>query len=728
VLSSEKFGTFKGVFTPSILTILGVIMYLRFGWVVGNAGIVGTVLIVLFAHVVSFATGMSISSIATNRTTRTGGDYYMISRSLGLPMGGAIGIALFFALAFSTSLYLIGFTESFLEFFGLGNTIEMRRLVGTIANIVVAVISYISTSLALRIQYFVLLAIALSLVSLFTGAPLSDAGASAPLWFSANSAGFETVFAVFFPAVTGFTAGVAMSGDLKDPRRAIPLGTLTAVAVGMLVYLAVPIYLGAVADGATLRNDQMVWLKIARFPVLVIAGMFAATLSSAFGSILGAPRYLQALAIDGVVPRLFARGHGPLNEPRIGLAATFFIAEAGILVGELNLVAPLITMFFLSSYGFACLACGIQTWSRIPSFRPTFKTPAWVSFVGAVTCFGIMFKIDTLAMLAATAAMITIFILLQRRQMQTQPIDTWRGFFTAAVHRGILYLDSRPPDGKNWRPNVIVFGDDPGKRRAIADMAGWLFHWRGVTTYCHVVPGLLKEEAPRLRDMETQTREVIEQVAPETMVRLLVTEEPERGILDASQALGFPGMTPNTVLMEWACPRMKHEPFTELVRGLLALDHNLLFLRHHPDRSFGMRKTIDIWWGGRERNVELMLLLAHFLVSSDPWSGAKIRLCVLVDSDAAARKAEARLGAIIATARIEATPYLIIRDERNTGELLGEVSERTDLVLAGLAGPPDEGPDGYVERMDTLLSGVGSALLVRASSQFDYRRLLLDEE
>jgi len=217
-------------------------------------------------------------------------------------------------------------------------------------------------------------------------------------------------------------------------------------------------------------------------------------------------------------------------------------------------------------------------------------------------------------------------------------------------------------------------------------------------------------------------------VAPETMVRLLVTKEPERGILDASQALGFPGMTPNTVLMEWACPRMKHEPFTELVRGLLALDHNLLFLRHHPDRSFGMRKTIDIWWGGRERNVELMLLLAHFLVSSDPWSGAKIRLCVLVDSDAAARKAEARLGAIIATARIEATPHLIIRDERNTGELLGAVSERTDLVLAGLAGPPDEGADGYVERMDTLLSGVGSALLVRASSQFDYRRLLLDEE
>lgn len=727
-MPSEKFGTFKGVFTPSILTILGVIMYLRFGWVVGNAGIVGTIVIVLFAHIVSFATGFSISSIATNRTIRTGGDYYMISRSLGLPMGGAIGLALFFALTFSTSLYVIGFTESLLGVTGIENTLRNRQLFGSLALLVVTFISYKSTSLALRIQYFVLFAIVLSLLSLFTGDPVGTGAAAASFWFGDHTEGFEMVFAVFFPAVTGFTAGVAMSGDLKDPRRSIPVGTLAAIVVGLLVYLAIPIYLGLRVDPQMLRNDPMIWLKAARIPELVIAGIFAATISSAFGSILGAPRYLQALAFDGVVPRFFGRGHGPLQEPRIGLIATFLIAEAGILLGELDLIARIITMFFLTSYGFACLACGIQTWSRIPSFRPTFRTPAWVSFVGAITCFGIMFKIDTLAMLAATVAMVAIFILLQRRQMQTQPIDTWRGFFTAAVHRGILYLDSRPPDGKNWRPNVLVFGDDPGKRRSLADMAGWLFHWRGVTTYCHVVPGLLKEEAPRLRDRETQTREVIEQVAPETMVRLLVTEEPERGILDASQALGFPGMTPNTVLMEWACPRMKHEPFTELVRGLLALDHNLLFLRHHPDRSFGMRKTIDIWWGGRERNVELMLLLAHFLVSSDPWSGAKIRLCVLVDSDTAARKAETRLGAIIAAARIEATPHLIIRDERNTGELLGAISERTDLVLAGLSGPPDEGADGYVERMDTLLAGVGSALLVRASSQFDYRRLLLDEE
>ncbi|MEA3444977.1 MAG: Na-K-Cl cotransporter, partial [Bacteroidota bacterium] len=245
----KKFGAFAGVFTPSILTILGVIMYMRLGWVVGEAGLIAALAIITIAHIISITTGLSISSIATDKKIKAGGIYYMLSRSLGLPMGGAIGIALFVGTALSISLYLVGFAESFLSiepirnFLGLNQDINGYRIVGTCAIVLLVIVAFISTSLAVKAQYYILAAIALSLVSIFVGfftntgfAPestlISPAGNGVPL---------ELIFAIFFPAVTGFTAGVAMSGDLKNPKKAIPFGTLTAVAVGFIVYVVLAI-------------------------------------------------------------------------------------------------------------------------------------------------------------------------------------------------------------------------------------------------------------------------------------------------------------------------------------------------------------------------------------------------------------------------------------------------------------------------------------------------------
>ena len=428
----NRFGTFKGVFTPSILTILGVIMYLRFGWVVGEAGLLGTIAIVLLAHAVSFTTGLSICAIATNRTVKTGGDYYMISRSLGLPIGGALGIALFFALGFSTSLYVLGFTESFLNVTGIPPTPTAIRIVGTISCLLLTALTFFSTDLALKVQYIVLAAIGLSIVSLLMGGPdVPFRESPLQMWFHPDGASFETVFAVFFPAVTGFTAGVAMSGDLKDPRRSLPLGTIAAITVGLAVYLLIPLFLIFNVDATVLREDNMVWMRVARFAPLVTAGVFAATLSSALGSILGAPRYLQALAWDHIIPGFLGRGHGPSNEPRIGTIVTFLVAEAGILIGELDFIARIVTMFFLTGYGFLCLASGIQAWSGIASWRPDFRVPASVSFIGAAICFALMFKLDTIAMAGASAVMVLIFLAIKRREVAQNHRSVWSGFWAA---------------------------------------------------------------------------------------------------------------------------------------------------------------------------------------------------------------------------------------------------------------------------------------------------------
>ncbi|HEY9668871.1 MAG TPA: amino acid permease, partial [Coleofasciculaceae cyanobacterium] len=335
---SSGLGTFGGVYTPSILTILGVIMYLRFGWVVGNVGLLGTLIIVTLATSITFLTSLSISAIATDRVVRVGGAYYMISRSLGIETGGAVGIPLYFAQAFSVALYTIGFAESIVETFSNLN----QLYVALITTIAVAILALTSANIAIRAQYIIMAAIALSLLSLLFGHPIEPTRIE--MWGAPDrlSEPFWGVFAVFFPAVTGIMAGVNMSGDLRDPTRSIPIGTLAAVGTGYFIYMVLPIILAMRADATTLLEEPLIMQQMALWGPAILLGVWGATLSSAIGSILGAPRVLQALARDGVLPRwmsFLGKGSGRDDEPRIGTAVTLGVATAVVCIGDLNLIA-----------------------------------------------------------------------------------------------------------------------------------------------------------------------------------------------------------------------------------------------------------------------------------------------------------------------------------------------------------------------------------------------------
>ena len=291
---AKKFGAFAGVFTPSLLTILGVIMYMRLGWVVGQAGLISALVIIVLAHVISISTGLSISSIATDKKIQAGGIYYILSRSLGLPIGGAIGITLFIGTALSISLYLVGFAESFLaidairNFTGLEQNVTGFRIVGTAAIIFLVILAFISTSVAIKTQFYIMGAIGLSLISIVVGFFINDGFSATTISLSYLRDGVspELVFAIFFPAVTGFTAGVAMSGDLKDPKKTIPRGTLAAIACGFIIYVALAVSFALFVDRDLLINDYNFLMKIAWFAPFVIAGIWGATLSSALGGIL----------------------------------------------------------------------------------------------------------------------------------------------------------------------------------------------------------------------------------------------------------------------------------------------------------------------------------------------------------------------------------------------------------------------------------------------------------
>ena len=381
----KKFGTFAGVFTPSLLTILGVIMYMRLGWVVGNAGLIGAIGIILIAHVISISTGLSVSSIATDKKIGAGGIYYVLSRSMGIPIGGSIGIALYVGTAFSIALYLIGFAESFNSYFDLGMTINDYRLTGTIALVLLTALAIKSTSVALKSQYIILAAIIISIISIFIGTS-EFVPETVHMLSTEGSVSLEIVFAIFFPAVTGFTAGIAMSGDLKDSKRSIPRGTLYAIGVGLIVYIGLAVFLAFSVNSEVLKSDYNVLMKIALFAPAVVAGIWGATLSSALGGILGGPRILQAMSIDKVTPRIFAKGRGKNNEPVMALLLVFVIAEAGILIGELDVIARVVSMFYLAAYGFINITFFLESWAN-PDFQPTFKIKRWIGFIGSVASF-----------------------------------------------------------------------------------------------------------------------------------------------------------------------------------------------------------------------------------------------------------------------------------------------------------------------------------------------------
>ncbi|HSG99111.1 MAG TPA: Na-K-Cl cotransporter, partial [candidate division Zixibacteria bacterium] len=291
----KTLGAFLGVYTPTILTILGVIMYLRFGWVVGSLGLRDTLLVVIAANGITLITTLSFSSMATNMRVGVGGAYFIISRSLGLGIGAAIGIPLFLSQAISVTLYSYGLAESL--------TIVWPDLppapVSVAIIVVVTAVSIYGAGFALKTQIPLLALVALSIVALAVGALfLTDPG-DVLQYHSFDRINFWEGFAVFFPAVTGVMAGLSLSGDLKNPSRSIPIGAIGATLTGFAIYLIIPVLLSRGASVYELQHNSLVWLEIAPLGLfLVLPGLWGAILSSAVGSALGAPRTLQAVSRD----------------------------------------------------------------------------------------------------------------------------------------------------------------------------------------------------------------------------------------------------------------------------------------------------------------------------------------------------------------------------------------------------------------------------------------------
>lgn len=717
-MSNKKtFGTFAGVFTPSLLTILGVIMYLRLGWVVGNAGIIGAILIIIIAHVIAVTTGLSVSSVATDKKIGAGGIYYVLSRSMGIPIGGSIGIALYIGTAFSIALYLIGFAESFNAYFGFGMSVNDFRLTGTIALVSLTILALISTSFALKTQFIILAAIVISLLSIFLGFN-GFSSQVIPLFSTEASASMEVVFAIFFPAVTGFTAGIAMSGDLEDPKKSIPSGTLWAIGVGLFIYIALALFLGLTIPISELKNNYNVLMKVALFAPAVVAGIWGATLSSALGGLLGGPRILQAMSVDKITPSFFGKGKGKNNEPVNALLLVFLIAEAGILIGELDIIARIVSMFYLTAYGFINITFFLESWAN-PDFQPTFKIKRWIGLLGFLACFGVMFKLDVIAMFAALLVISGLYFWLQRKEVKIQSNDVWRSVWENIVNKGLKKIDGQDENNTNWNPNIILFSGESEHQHYLLELGKTVSGRTGIVTNFKLI--LDKNNTKPLRKSEQVVRNYqFKELG--IFGRQLKVNNIYSGITTIASTFGFSGVEPNTIMMGWPKGLENSVEYAKMTETLLYLDYNLLYLDFDQKNKFGLYSSIDFWWRETDsKNAEMMLNIARFIIASPKWNKAKIRVLFVNNNNSNKDIIYSKIATLVEDLRVQVEIVIINNaiEQLAFYTIIKHYSNKTDLTVIGIPNFKIEKQAEYVLKTNSLFDDIGSTLLVKAAHNFN---------
>lgn len=744
-------GTFAGVFTPSVLTILGIILFLRLGYVTGSAGIGWAVLIILLANAISVLTSLSLSAIATNMRVKGGGDYYLISRTLGVEYGGALGLVLFFAQSVSIAFYCIGFGEALSAMIPpataerLDAAVRMGALQFDFAQVVAAlaiaalfVLAWLGSDWATRFQYVVMVVLGLAIAVFFVG--------GIPQWSSARllqnltpaiqpqaiEGGalilpFWTAFALFFPAVTGFTQGVSMSGDLATPGKSLPLGTFMAVGISIGVYFGVAIVFAGALTNAELVADYGAMRRLSAVPWLVDAGVIAATLSSALASFLGAPRILQSLARDRIfrVFNPFAIGTGASDNPRRGVILSTVIAFATVALGDLNVIAPVVSMFFLISYGLLNYATYVEASSSSPSFRPRFRWyNARLSLVGGLACLAVMLAIHPLAAAVSIALLIAIHRYIASHAGVDRWADSGRSQRFQRIRADLHAISAELQHARYWRPVIVAFSDDPERRERLLRFASWIEGGSGLTTLVQFVTGegaRVRRERDRL---ELELRQEIDYHDLPAFPRVIVTERGQEAMPIALQSYGLGPVRANTVLINWSGggdgDDAQRRRFGERLRSGLRHGCNVVVLNAQAAdfeklaRSKPRQRRIDVWYRDNASG-RMMLMLAYLMTRTESWKEARIRLHAVAGAHGDAEALEARLLAMLEDVRIAADVEIVA--EAGSRAVV-EHSLDAGVVLLPITVTAD-GARAIYGDLDEMLPALGLTALVVASQDIE---------
>jgi amino acid transporter len=538
----DRLGTIEGVFIPTMTTILGVILYVRTGWVVGQVGLAGAIAVVLSAFAISATTALSIASIASNVRVGGGGAFALLVRTLGIEPAGSIGLPLYVSQTLAIAMYLFGFREGWLWLFPdhPAWAVDLATFGSVFA------IGAVSARFAFRLQFALVAVIAASLFSVFAALPGRELE---PItWWASDGVGPAAAFAVFFPAVTGILAGVNLSGELEEPPRAIRRGSLAAIAVTLGVYLAVAVIMGVAVPVETLRESRTALVDVGRWNSLVLAGLLGATFSSALSTAVGAPRILTALAAQRVVPAgSWLSERGWRGQPHRAMVVTALIVGCAIAMRDLNRIAPLVTLFFLLTYGAINLTLLAQQGLQLPRFRPRFRVPLAVPFVGLLGCGSAMLVIRPVLAVVCIVAVVGIYVALLRTDAKG-PYGQVRAGIVVTVFRWILARVRALPERNTWQPRLLIPFDGTTPLNRLVPLIGAVCGRSGVVDLLDLRAA---QAEPSLEALAERVRERVPLV--ETS-RLDLGFEP--AVDTALNVLGGTPLSPNLVVVAGDAPSL----------------------------------------------------------------------------------------------------------------------------------------------------------------------------
>lgn len=703
ITTKANFSTLP-VFLTAISTILGAVMFLRFGFAVGSVGFLGTVFIIIIGHLVTIPTAMALSEIATNQKVEGGGEYFIISRSFGLNIGASIGFALYLSQAISVAFYIIAFAESFdlikpwVEH-TFGYIIYDNRLFSIPALVLLIWLMVTKgADMGVKALYIVVAILAISLILFFLGTtPFSESFQTTELFANVtHEKGFFYVFAIIFPAFTGMTAGVGLSGDLRDPKKSIPLGSLSATVLGMIIYILIALKLASSASIEDLSSDQLIMSKISLWGPIIPIGLAAATLSSAIGSFMVAPRTLQAIGGDNVFPNkkineLIAKGTSKNNEPRNATFVTSLIALFFVLAGDVNAVAEVISMFFMVTYGSLCLISFMQHFAADPSYRPSFKSKWYLSLLGAVMSIFLMFKMNTPYAIAAIIFMVIIYLYI------TYKSNTKAGM--ATIFQGVIYQFSRTmqvflqkteKENKEdaWRPAVICLSKDSFERYSALEMMKWISYRYGFGTYIHFEKEYFSKDS---KENAEKKLEKLIKIASDShsniYLQTLISPSNTAAIVQAIQQPGISGKPNNMMLFEFK--RGEKEWLIDIIDNynvLKTANYDLCILGT-SDKGFGYKKEIHIWIRKEDYdNANLMILLSYIILGHPDWKKGQIKIFATFPKETLIQE-EKNLIELTSSGRLPISANNIrvipVDHDKSRVELINEYSGEADLTLIG---------------------------------------------
>uniref|UniRef100_A0A8C8CDW2 Solute carrier family 12 member 7b n=1 Tax=Oncorhynchus tshawytscha TaxID=74940 RepID=A0A8C8CDW2_ONCTS len=772
--SSPALGTLIGVYLPCLQNILGVILFLRLTWIVGTAGIMESLAIVVMTCSCTMLTAISMSAIATNGVVPAGGSYYMISRSLGPEFGGAVGLCFYLGTTFAGSMYILGTIEILLTYIVPSAAIfkaekkenepeallNNMRVYGTCCLTLMSLVVFVGVKYVNKLALVFLACVILSILAIYAGViktafeppdfPICllgnrtlqnhnfdqclktmevdnvtvttklwslfcdspDLNATCNEYFTLNNVTviqgipgltsgvirdniwgdygpkgmlvenkhqvsepaadtsqdiympyvandittfFTLLVGIYFPSVTGIMAGSNRSGDLRDAQKSIPIGTIMAIATTTFIYISSVILFGACIEGVVLRDkfgdsvkgNLVIGILAWPSPWVIVIGSFFSCCGAGLQSLTGAPRLLQAIARDGIVPFLQVFGHGKANgEPTWALLLTGGICEIGILIASLDAVAPILSMFFLMCYLFVNLACALQTLLCTPNWRPRFKFYHWaLSFLGASLCVSLMFISSWYYALVAMLIAGCIYKYIEYRGAEKEWGDGIRGLSLNAARYALIRLEEAPPHTKNWRPQMLVLlnleSDHTVKHPRLLSFCTQLKAGKGLTIVGSVLQGTYMTKEDEVKKAEQNVKSSMTTERTKGFCHVVASSNLRDGFSHLIQTAGLGGMKHNTVLMAWPGTwKQSNDPvswknFIETVRETTAANQALLVAKNvdsFPTNTDRLGEgTIDVWWIVHDGG--LLMLLPFLLRQHKVWRKCKMRIFTVANMD-----------------------------------------------------------------------------------------------